>query len=106
MERMSTLDAGFFFAEHACVPMHLGAVAVFESPAPSLQDIVGLYAAKLSRVPRYRQVVRTGPLTMFRPAWTDDEHFEIGYHVRRAAIPQPGRVSQLHRTAGEIYAQP
>ena len=35
MERMSTLDAGFFFAEHANVPMHLGALAVFEGRAPS-----------------------------------------------------------------------
>ena len=106
MERMSTLDAGFFFAEHANVPMHLGALAVFEGPAPSYQELAGLYAAKLSRVPRYRQVVRTVPLQLFRPAWADDEHFDIGYHLRHAAVPKPGRAAQLHRLAGQIYAQP
>src|SRR5258706_14938615 len=106
MERMSTLDAGFFFAEHANVPMHLGALAVFEGPAPSYQELVGLYAAKLSRVPRYRQVVRTAPLQLFRPAWADDEHFDIGYHLRHAVVPKPGRAPQLHRLAGQIYAQP
>src|SRR5215472_14650079 len=103
---MSTLDAGFFFAEQASTPMHLGALALFDGPAPSYQDLVGLYAARLSRVPRYRQVVRTAPLHMFRPAWADDEHFEIGHHLRHAAVPKPGRTSQLHRLAGEIYAQP
>jgi WS/DGAT/MGAT family acyltransferase len=106
MERMNTLDAGFFFAEHARVPMHLGALALFDGPAPSYQDLVGLYAARLSRVPRYRQVVRTAPLQMFRPAWADDEHFEIGQHVRHAAVPKPGRALQLHHLAGKIYAQP
>jgi diacylglycerol O-acyltransferase / wax synthase len=106
MERMSTLDAGFFFAEHANVPMHLGALAVFEGPVPSYQELAGLYAAKLSRVPRYRQVVRTTPLQIFRPAWADDEHFEIGNHLRHAAVPRPGRATQLHRLAGQIYSQP
>jgi hypothetical protein len=32
MERMSTLDAEFFFAEHRNVPMHIGSVAVFSQP--------------------------------------------------------------------------
>src|SRR5215469_18885615 len=106
MERMSTLDAGFFFAEHANVPMHLGAVAVFEGPAPSYRELAALYSAKLPRVPRYRQVVRTAPLQMFRPAWADDEHFEISRHIRRAAVPKPGRCPDLHGVAGQIYAQP
>src|SRR5258706_2335080 len=106
MEQMSTLDAGFFFAEHANAPMHLGALAVFEGPAPSYQELVGLYAAKLSRVPRYRQVVRTAPLQLFRPAWADDEHFDVGYPLRHAVVPKPGRAPQLHRLGGQIYAQP
>ena len=106
MERMSTLDAGFFFAESANVPMHLGALAVFEGPPPSYQELACLYTAKLPLVPRYRQVVRTAPLHMFRPVWADDERFELDYHLRHAAVPKPGRTAQLHRLAGQIYAQP
>ena len=30
------------------------------------------------------------PLEVFRPMWVDDEHFEIGHHVRHAAVPAPG----------------
>jgi diacylglycerol O-acyltransferase len=56
-------------------------------------------------VPRYRQVVRTVPLHMFHPTWADDENFEIGYHVRHAAVPKPGRARQLRRLAGQIFAQ-
>src|SRR5258708_12255312 len=99
MERMSALDAGFFFAEHANAPMHLGALAVFEGPAPSYQELVGLYAAKLSRVPRYRQVARTAPLQLFRPAWADDEHFDIGYPLPHPVVPNPGRAPHPPRLA-------
>ena len=105
MERMSTLDAGFFFVEHRNVPMHLGSLMVFEGPAPAYPDLAGLFVSKLPLVPRYRQVVRTVPLHVFRPAWADDENFEIGYHVRHAAVPNPGRPRQLRQLAGQIFAQ-
>src|SRR5262249_2696696 len=106
MERMSPLDAGFFFVEHANVPMHLGSLAVFEGPAPSHPELVNLFTAKLPHAPRYRQVVRTAPLQVLSPAWADDEDFEIGYHLRHAAVPRPGRARQLRGLAGQIYAQP
>ncbi len=105
MERMSTLDAGFFFVEHENVPMHLGSLAVFEGPAPAYDDLVRLLTAKLPMVPRYRQLVRTMPLHVFRPVWVDDEHFEIGYHVRHAAVPAPGDDAQLRNLAARIFAQ-
>jgi Wax ester synthase/diacylglycerol acyltransferase catalytic domain len=55
LDRMSTLDAEFFYAEHHNVPMHIGSVAVFDGPAPTRQDLMRLFEAKLPRVPRYRQ---------------------------------------------------
>ncbi len=105
MERMSTLDAGFFFVEHDNVPMHMGSLAVFEGPAPPYNDLIRLLAAKLPLVPRYRQVVRAMPLQIFRPVWLDDEHFEITYHVRHAAVPVPGGQEQLRTLAAKIFAQ-
>ncbi len=104
MERMSTLDAGFFYVEHDNVPMHLGSVALFEGPAPRPEELTRLIAAKLPRVPRYRQVVRTMPLDVFRPMWVDDDHFDIGHHVRHAAVPAPGGKRQLRELAAEIFA--
>src|SRR5215813_5276021 len=85
VERMSTLDAGFYFVEHENVPMHIGSLAVFEGPAPGYKNLLALYAAKLPNVPRYRQVVRTSPLQVFRPFWSDDQHFDLRYHLRHAA---------------------
>jgi WS/DGAT/MGAT family acyltransferase len=106
MERMSTLDAGFFYVEHDNVPMHLGSLALFEGPPPSHEELTRLIAAKLSHVPRYRQVVRTMPLEVLRPMWVDDRHFEISQHVRRAVVPAPGGKRQLRELATRIFATP
>jgi hypothetical protein len=72
MERMSALDAGFYFVDDEKVPMHVGSVSVFEGPAPSYGDLVRLLLSKLPQVPRYRQRVRTLPFNLGRPVWVDD----------------------------------
>jgi diacylglycerol O-acyltransferase / wax synthase len=104
LDRMSTLDAEFFYAEHDNVPMHIGSVAVFEGPAPTRQDLMRLFEAKLPRVPRYRQVVRTTPFGLFRPVWTDDDQFNIRHHVRQGTVPAPGGPEQLRAVAAELFA--
>ena len=105
MERMSALDAGLFFMERDNVPMHVGWVAVFEGPRLAYGDLIRLLVSKLPQVPRYRQLVRTVPLQLGRPAWIDDEHFEVLYHVRHSAVPVPGGVEQLRNLAGRVFAQ-
>ena len=105
MERMSALDAGFFFMENVNVPMHVGSVTVFEGPAPAYGDVVRLVVSKLAQVPRYRRRVRTVPLHLGRPEWVDDEHFEVLYHVRHTAVPAPGGADQLRNLAGRVFAQ-
>jgi diacylglycerol O-acyltransferase / wax synthase len=104
LDRMSTLDAEFFYAEHDNVPMHIGSVAVFDGPAPSRQDLMRLFEAKLPRVPRYRQVVRTTPFGLFRPVWTDDEQFNIRHHVRHSTVSATGGPEQLRAAAAKLFA--
>ena len=105
MERMSGLDAGFYFADTEQNPLHIGSVTVFEGPAPSYGDLVRLIVSKLPQVPRYRQRVRTVPLNLGRPVWVDDPHFQILYHVRHTAVPAPGSAEQLRNLAGRVMSQ-
>jgi diacylglycerol O-acyltransferase len=105
-ERMSTLDAEFFFAEHASVPLHIGSVAVFDRPAPSREDLIRLFEAKLPLVPRYRQVVRATAFQLLRPVWIDDQEFSIRHHIRCAQVPAPGGPEQLRAVAAKLFAGP
>jgi diacylglycerol O-acyltransferase / wax synthase len=105
VDRMSALDAGFFYAESENTPMHVGSVAIFEGPAPSYGDVVRLILSKLPKVPRYRQRARPVPMQLGRPVWVDDPHFQILYHVRHTAVPKPGSDEQLRNLAGRILGQ-
>ena len=105
MERMSTLDEGFYFVEHENVPMHIGSLAVFDGPAPAYSELLALYAAKLPEVRRYRQVVRAMPLQALRPFWADDQDFELSYHLRHAGVPPPGGPGELTEMAARVLAQ-
>jgi WS/DGAT/MGAT family acyltransferase len=102
MDLMSATDAGFYYAEGGNTPMHVGSVSVFDGPAPSYGDLVRLLLGKLPQIPRYRQRVRTVPFGLGRPAWVDDEHFQILYHVRHTAVPHPGGPEQLRNLAGRV----
>ncbi|WP_018654962.1 WS/DGAT/MGAT family O-acyltransferase [Actinomadura flavalba] len=99
---MSGLDASFYLLEDENTPLHVALVVVFEGPAPSYGDLIRHTVDKLPGFPRYRQRVRSVPLHLGRPVWTDDPHFQILYHVRHTALPAPGSDDQLRNLAGRI----
>jgi diacylglycerol O-acyltransferase len=105
MDRMSAMDAMFYYMEGENTPMHVGGVAVLEGPAPAYGDLVRLLAGKMDQVPRYRQVIKTVPFQAGRPIWVDDPHFQILYHVRHTSLPKPGGPEQLRNLAGRVFAQ-
>jgi len=105
MEWMSPMDASFLHIEGPNNPMHIGGVSIFEGPAPPFERLEEMVAAKLDAVPRYRQKVRFVPLGLGRPVWVDDPYFNLGYHLRHSALPAPGSMETLRRTAARIFAQ-
>jgi WS/DGAT/MGAT family acyltransferase len=105
MDRMSAQDASFLHIESDERPMHVGGVSMFEGPPPPFDEVIAAVGAKLALVPRYRQVVRFVPLGVARPVWVDDPHFNLGYHVRRTALPQPGGDAELRTLVGRVMSQ-
>ena len=107
-ERLTSLDASFLALEDAVTPMHVGSVMVFDSPPGGFdyEAMVGLIAQRLAFVPRYRRRVRSVPGGIANPVWVDDEHFDIGYHVRRSALPRPGTDAQLEELVARIMPRP
>ena len=87
MERMNSLDAVFVAVEDSVNHMHIGSVGVFEGPAPPFDDVRALVASKLQLIPRYRQRVREAPMSIGRPLWIDDVHFDLDYHLRATGLP-------------------
>jgi len=105
MDRLSSVDASFLAQEREGSHMHIGGLMIFEGPAPRREEFAEHLESRLHLVPRYRQRVCIPRFEMGRPLWVDDPSFNIGYHVRHAALPAPGSVEQLRLLAGRIFSQ-
>jgi WS/DGAT/MGAT family acyltransferase len=104
-DRLTAVDASFLLQERRASHMHVGAVLVFEGPAPSYEDLLEQIESRLHLVPRYRQKLAFPPFESGRPLWVDDPSFNLEYHARITALPKPGSMDQLLSLAGRIFSQ-
>ena len=57
-------------------------------------------------VPRLRDRVVPGLGRLSPPEWAPDPEFDLGYHVRHIALPEPGSERQLLDLAAQLYQDP
>ncbi|MGW4486912.1 WS/DGAT/MGAT family O-acyltransferase [Amycolatopsis sp. NPDC004368] len=106
-DRLSALDASFLYVEDHATPMHVGGVAIFERPRGGLDyaHVLDLVGSRLPFLPRYRQRVLDVLGHLARPVWVDDVDFDLNYHVRRSALPQPGTDDQLFDLVARLMSR-
>jgi WS/DGAT/MGAT family acyltransferase len=106
-DRLSALDASFLYVEDPLTPMHVGGVAIFERPRAGFtyDQVVALVGQRLRYLPRYRQRVVEVPGHLARPVWVDDVDFDLNYHVRRSALPEPGTDAQLFDLVARLMSR-
>ena len=105
-ERLTPLDASFLHLEDSNQPMHVGAMMIFDGDPPDYDDFVEHIEDRLPMVPRYRQRLANVPLGQGRPKWTDDEDFDVCFHVRATALPSPGSERELKRLGARVLGLP
>ncbi|GAA3953400.1 wax ester/triacylglycerol synthase family O-acyltransferase [Gordonia caeni] len=113
VNRLSPDDAMFYFLGGAGTTTHLGALLILDpaqaGPGAAKLDyssLVSLVENRLQLVPRYRQVVTEVTLGLARPLWVDDPDFDIAFHVRMSALPQPGSDEQLQELIARVMSRP
>ncbi|MGD0747157.1 MAG: wax ester/triacylglycerol synthase domain-containing protein [Acidimicrobiales bacterium] len=75
------------------------AIAWLQS-APAWADLVRRMERATRQVPSFRQRLVEVPGHLSTPRWTTDEHFDVAWHLRRAAVPAPhGRDQVLELAA-------
>lgn len=104
---MDPTAQGFMLAESRNTPMHVGGLQLFTPPEGAgpewgreqfekslkVTDIAPLYLKRPKR-----SVTTAG--TWF---WTEDNEFDLEYHVRHSALPAPGRVRELLELCGRLH---
>ena len=107
-ERLRPRDLAFLTEETPEAPAHNATIEIFDCGESGF-DYVGLLELirdRITFVPRYRQRVKSVPGRVANPVWVDDEHFDLGYHVRRSALPRPGSPEQLLELVARIVSRP
>jgi WS/DGAT/MGAT family acyltransferase len=107
MERLSPLDTSFLDAEDGDphTSLAIASVAVLDGPAPGQDEFTEAIRSRLALVPRYRQKVRRVPFNLGPPVWIDDPDFDLGFHLRRTALPAPGGDPELAALVGRVMSQ-
>ena len=101
MELMSPLDSVFLMTESREHPMHVGGLQLFDPPEGAGPDFVREIHDALVANREFQPTFRKRPALVFgglpSVAWTydDAEDVDVDYHVRRSALPTPGRVREL-----------
>ncbi len=104
-DRLTALDSSFLHLERDSTHMHVAGCAIFSGAAPTHAELLEAIRSRLHLVPRYRQRLAFVPFGQGRPVWVDDPHFNLAYHVRHTALPEPGSEEQLMRMTGRVFSQ-
>src|SRR3954462_8892565 len=105
LDRLTSVDASFLTNETSNSHMHVGAILIFEGPPPLYTDLVEHVRGRLGQVPRFRQRIVVPPLEAGRPLWADDVNFNLTYHIRHTALPEPGGEDELRQLAARVFSQ-
>jgi WS/DGAT/MGAT family acyltransferase len=107
MQLMSPLDWVMLSAESREHPMHVAGLQLFEPPSGAGPEFVrNVYESMLAHretQPTFRK--RPSQLLggMSGVTWSFDEDVDLEYHVRRSALPAPGRVRELLELTSRLH---
>ncbi|MQA60183.1 MAG: wax ester/triacylglycerol synthase family O-acyltransferase [Actinophytocola sp.] len=99
MQLMPITDSMFLLMESREHPMHVGGLQLFKKPPGAGEDYVETIYRDLLEKSDVRRLFRKRPMnpvnSLGQALWTEDTELDLAYHVRRSAIPSPGRVREL-----------
>jgi diacylglycerol O-acyltransferase len=111
LSRLNLLDSSFLIAENRETPMHTGAVSLYRYPkgVDKRQFLSGLREILLASThlrPLFNDRLSSGLLSRANLAffWERDRHFDIEYHIRHSALPQPGRYRELFSLVSRLHS--
>ncbi|HET9769045.1 MAG TPA: wax ester/triacylglycerol synthase family O-acyltransferase [Thermoanaerobaculia bacterium] len=110
--QLSGLDAGFLALESARAPMTVGGLSILDpGSAPGGLDVDRFRAVlreRLHLAVAFRRRLAALPLDLARPYWSelDLDAIDLGAHVDRTELPQPGGWRELSALMAWQLAQP
>ncbi|MBA0125259.1 wax ester/triacylglycerol synthase family O-acyltransferase [Haloechinothrix sp. YIM 98757] len=99
MQMMPVTDSMFLLMESREHPMHVGGLQLFKKPEGAGEDYVHTIYRNLIDSAEVRPLFKKRPAapvnSLGQWMWSTDNQLDLDYHVRRSALPNPGRIREL-----------
>jgi diacylglycerol O-acyltransferase / wax synthase len=111
MRQLTSLDAQFLSVESPTTVGHVGSLVLLDPTTAasgewSLDTVRAVLEPRLHLAAPFRQRLVPVPLGLGRPYWVDDPDFDLEFHLRELALPEPGTLEQLGEQVARIHARP
>jgi diacylglycerol O-acyltransferase len=111
MKQLSGADTMFLQFEQGNNFMHVASLAIYDpSTAPGggvrFKDVLRFFAARVEKFPQFRRRLVSVPFALDRPYWVEESGFDVEFHVRHIALPQPGDWRQLCIQVARLHSRP
>ena len=107
MQLISPIDSTFLLAESREHPLHVAGLQLFTPPADAgpefVRETYEAMRAQQDLTPTFRKRPSSALGGITNVAWTYDDDVDLDYHVRRSALPAPGRVRELLELTGRLH---
>jgi len=110
MKQLGYTDSIFVTLETPTTPQHIGFLGVYDpSTAPNgmvrFKDVLANFGRRLNTLPTFRTRLVQVPGSLDRPYWVVDDSFDVEYHIRHIAVPQPGDWRQLCIQVARLHSR-
>jgi diacylglycerol O-acyltransferase / wax synthase len=110
MRQLSGLDTVFLHAETPSQPLQLGGLGIYDQSTVSggklrFKEILAHIEGRLHLSSVFRRRLANVPLSLDRPYWVDDPEFDIEFHIRHVALPEPRDWRQLMIEAAHLHSR-
>ncbi len=108
MELLSPTDSIFLIGESREHPMHVGGLQLFDPPEGAPEGFVHDLYEKVAALGDFSPTFRKRPATLLggiaNVGWALDDQVDVGYHLRRSALPSPGRIRDLLELISRLHS--
>ncbi len=110
MQQLTELDNAFVQMESSRTPMHITPIIFYDqSGAPGgkvrFKQILEVFERNLHKSKIFRRKLAGSTLGFDAPYWVEDPDFDLEFHVRHIALPQPGDWRQLCILMSRLHAR-
>src|SRR6266540_3820515 len=101
----------FVVMENPRTPGHLGIALIYDpstSPrgAVTFDDVTNIFQLRLPLVRIFRRRAKLVPLGLDQAYWLEDPDFDLDYHLRHIALPEPGDWRQFCTQIARLHSRP